>query len=76
MLSNQRTGEQVQSQVSVDTASVLIMILSLSWILNLTWPDYSVFFFFFFFWCFLFFLNFPSAEMEILSQLYTEALFW
>ena len=70
MLSNQRTGEQVQSQVSVDTASVLIMILSLSWILNLTWPDYSVFFFFFFFFfgCIHGMQKFPGPEIESLPQ--------
>lgn len=45
ILSHQRTGECVQTQKGMDTASVLVKVLSLalSCILGLTWPDYSVF---------------------------------
>ena len=45
ILSHQRTGECVQTQMGMDTASVLVKVLSLalSCILGLTWPDYSVF---------------------------------
>lgn len=44
-LSHQRTGECVQTQMGMNTASVLVKVLSLalSCILGLTWPDYSVF---------------------------------